>query len=146
MSVSLKLASAVITGLVTVVVRWRSGASHDDSAVPQERNESKDDLQYVAVFCGSKHGKHSEYAEAARALGKEIVRRGYGLVYGGGSVGLMGEVARGVDEAGGKVIGVIPRALMPREFTGKLIQVENVIVTQTMHGECNFEVDAFVCL
>ena len=74
-------------------------------------------LRKIAVFCGSSSGSSSEYAAGARRLGEEMVRREIGLVYGGGSVGLMGviaeTVARGLGEE--NVIGVIPRALCPRE-------------------------------
>jgi len=70
----------------------------------------------LCVFCGSRHGSRSEYAAAARALGLEIARRGWRLVYGGGNVGLMGVVADVVLEAGGQVFGVIPDDLMAREL------------------------------
>ena len=64
----------------------------------------------VCVFCGSSSGTQPEYAEAAVELGKALVRRGYGLVYGGGSVGLMGRVSKAVFASGGDVVGVIPTA------------------------------------
>ena len=64
----------------------------------------------LAVYCGSRHGARPEYTQAARALGQALVRHGLGLVYGGGKVGLMGEVADAVLERGGEVIGVIPQA------------------------------------
>ncbi len=70
----------------------------------------------VCVFAGSAEGARPEYAEAARALAAEIVKRGIGLVYGGGSVGLMGVLANAVLAAGGEVIGVIPRPLASREL------------------------------
>ena len=70
----------------------------------------------VAVFCGSNSGARPAYAEAARALGREIAGRGLGLVYGGGNVGLMGTLADAALSAGGDVIGVIPDALRAREL------------------------------
>ena len=70
----------------------------------------------VAVFCGSNSGARPSYAQAARALGTEIARRGLGLVYGGGNVGLMGTLADAALAAGGEVIGVIPDALRAREL------------------------------
>jgi uncharacterized protein (TIGR00730 family) len=70
----------------------------------------------LCVFAGSSVGGRPEYAEAARALGAELVRRGLGLVYGGGSIGLMGVLADGVLAADGEVIGVIPRPLASREL------------------------------
>jgi uncharacterized protein (TIGR00730 family) len=69
----------------------------------------------VCVFCGSAMGAGSEFREAAAALGVELVARGWGLVFGGGSVGLMGVVADAVLAGGGEVIGVIPQALATKE-------------------------------
>jgi uncharacterized protein (TIGR00730 family) len=70
----------------------------------------------VCVFCGSRRGDDAAHAEAARALGAELVHRGLGLVFGGGSVGLMGVVADAVLAAGGEVVGVIPRGLFRAEI------------------------------
>ena len=72
-------------------------------------------MKSICVFCGSSAGTRPVYAEAARATGRLLAERGIGLVYGGGNVGLMGEVADAVLAAGGEVTGVIPRALMERE-------------------------------
>jgi len=69
----------------------------------------------VCVFCGSSTGTDPRYAAAAVELGREIARRGWTLVYGGGSVGLMGLLADAALETGGVVIGVIPRFLYERE-------------------------------
>ena len=73
-------------------------------------------MQRICVFCGSSSGLRPDYADTARALGAELVRRGLGLVYGGGSVGLMGTLADATLAAGGEVIGVIPRPLASREL------------------------------
>jgi uncharacterized protein (TIGR00730 family) len=73
-------------------------------------------LRRVCVFSGSSFGAREAYADAARALGAALVARGIGLVYGGGSVGLMGVVADAVLAVGGEVIGVIPRALATKEI------------------------------
>lgn len=70
----------------------------------------------LCVFCGSSAGARPAYAEAAHALGAAIARRGFGLVYGGASVGLMGMVADGALEAGGEVIGVLPKSMQDREL------------------------------
>jgi uncharacterized protein (TIGR00730 family) len=70
----------------------------------------------VCVFCGSSSGRRSEYAEAARQLAAELARRSLGLVYGGGSVGLMGILADTMLAKGGEVIGVIPRPLASKEL------------------------------
>ncbi|OAN45649.1 Rossman fold protein, TIGR00730 family [Paramagnetospirillum marisnigri] len=69
-------------------------------------------MKRVCVFCGSSMGNRPDYAESARELGRQIARRGLGLVYGGGNVGLMGVVADAALEAGAEVIGVIPETLM----------------------------------
>ena len=73
-------------------------------------------MRRVCVFCGSKVGHISLYRDAAQALGKLLVERGLGLVYGGGSVGLMGVIADAVLAAGGEVIGVIPEMLATKEL------------------------------
>jgi uncharacterized protein (TIGR00730 family) len=70
----------------------------------------------VCVFCGSSPGQNPAFAVAARALAREIAGRGIDVVYGGGNVGLMGVVADAVLAAGGRVIGVIPHALVSREL------------------------------
>jgi uncharacterized protein (TIGR00730 family) len=69
----------------------------------------------VCVFCGSASGADARYAAVAADVGSEIARRGWTLVYGGGSVGLMGVVADAALGAGGRVVGVIPRFLYDRE-------------------------------
>jgi uncharacterized protein (TIGR00730 family) len=83
-------------------------------------------LRRVCVFCGSKHGARPEYTEAARAMGTALVAAGIDLVYGGGRVGLMGEVADAVLAASGHVIGVIPEHMSDREIAheGKALMYE----------------------
>jgi len=73
-------------------------------------------VKRVCVFCGSASGARPEYAAAARALAGELARHGLGLVYGGGSVGLMGVLADASLALGVEVIGVIPRPLASREL------------------------------
>jgi uncharacterized protein (TIGR00730 family) len=85
----------------------------------------------LCVYCGSRHGARPEYAEAARAVGREIGRRGWQLVYGGGNVGLMGVVANSTLEAGGRVVGVIPRVLKEREVGHPALHEMHVV--ETMH-------------
>ena len=77
-----------------------------------ERNS----INRICVFCGSNHGARSAYTDAAQQLGKALVSQGVGLVYGGGSIGLMTVVANAVLEEKGEVIGVIPHALSSKEF------------------------------
>jgi hypothetical protein len=88
-------------------------------------------MEYVCVFCGSRHGNRLEYREAAAALGKAIAARGRGLVYGGGNVGLMGVVADAVLAAGGPVIGVIPGFMIPKELAHE--GITDLRVVDTMH-------------
>ena len=72
-------------------------------------------LESLCVFCGSSPGRHPAYRESARAVGTPLAQRGLTLVYGGGNVGLMGVLADACLAAGGRVIGVIPRALADLE-------------------------------
>ena len=73
-------------------------------------------IQRIAVYCGSAYGVRNSYKEAAIALGALLAKRGIGLVYGGGEVGLMGAVANATLAAGGEAIGVITQALFDREI------------------------------
>jgi len=88
-------------------------------------------MNRICVFCGSSSGTDPRYADAARVLGNALVRRGLGLVYGGGNVGLMGIIADAVMQAGGEVIGVIPDALVERELAHG--DVTQMIVVRSMH-------------
>ncbi|HEX8454729.1 MAG TPA: TIGR00730 family Rossman fold protein [Longimicrobium sp.] len=97
------------------------------------------EMKRVCVFCGSSPGTRPVYAEAARAMGRLLAERGIGLVYGGGKVGLMGEVADAVLAAGGEVTGVIPRALMEREVGHQ--GLTTLHVTGTMHERKALMVD-----
>jgi uncharacterized protein (TIGR00730 family) len=85
----------------------------------------------VCVFCGSGLGRNPAYGEGARELGKIIAENGIGLVYGGGSNGLMGEVARSVQAHGGRVIGIIPEFLSAKERM--YTEANELVVTATMH-------------
>ncbi|KAG0488862.1 hypothetical protein HPP92_007673 [Vanilla planifolia] len=101
----------------------------------------------ICVFCGSSSGKKESYREAAVELGKEMVSRGIDLVYGGGSVGLMGLVSHAVHDGGRHVLGVIPKSLMPREITGD--PVGEVRAVSDMHqrkAEMARQADAFIAL
>jgi len=83
------------------------------------------------VYCGSSTGTRPEYAAAARELGEVMARRGIGLVYGGGNVGLMGVLADAMVAASAEVIGVIPEALVARELAHQ--GVSELRVVGTMH-------------
>jgi uncharacterized protein (TIGR00730 family) len=71
-------------------------------------------VQHVCVFCGSSPGARPIYVQTARHLGQALARRGLTLIYGGTRVGTMGQLAQAALDAGGRVIGVIPRALVDR--------------------------------
>jgi uncharacterized protein (TIGR00730 family) len=88
-------------------------------------------LKRICVFCGSSPGARPEYVAAARALGALLAQRRIGLVFGGGKVGMMGQLAQGVLAAGGEAIGVIPRQLFERKvaFAG----LSDLRVVETMH-------------
>ena len=88
-------------------------------------------LRRVCVFCGSNQGADSVYVATAEQAGGELARRGIGLVYGGGNIGLMGALADAVLKAGGHVTGVIPEALMAREVGHR--GLSDLRVVKTMH-------------
>jgi len=104
-------------------------------------------LKSVCVYCGSGEGTNPSHAEAARTLGHALAEQGVGLVYGGGSIGLMGIVARATLDAGGSVTGIIPRFLEQRELL--MPDITETIVTEDMHQRkmLMFErADAFAAL
>ncbi len=88
-------------------------------------------MKSVCVFCGSNVGSDPAFADAARALGQELVRHNITLVYGGGSVGLMGIIADAVLSLGGRAIGVIPQSLLDREVGHRSLTELHVV--STMH-------------
>jgi uncharacterized protein (TIGR00730 family) len=104
-------------------------------------------IKTVCVYCGSGPGTNPRFMEAATAFGKALAENGVGLVYGGGSIGLMGAVAKSTLEHGGTVTGIIPEFLATRERLNQ--RVTDVIVTHDMHERKRlmFErSDAFVAL
>jgi uncharacterized protein (TIGR00730 family) len=88
-------------------------------------------LHSVCVFCGSRSGGDPAYADAARATGEMLARRGWRLVFGAGDVGLMGAVAEAAEAAGGVSLGVIPTHLLNRERKGR--DLARLVVTEDMH-------------
>ncbi|PIN06620.1 hypothetical protein CDL12_20826 [Handroanthus impetiginosus] len=101
----------------------------------------------ICVFCGSSPGKNPSYQLAAIQLARQMVERNIDLVYGGGSIGLMGLVSQAVYDGGRHVLGVIPRTLMPREITGD--PVGEVRAVSGMHhrkAEMARQADAFIAL
>src|SRR5580658_10658620 len=104
-------------------------------------------INAVCVYCGSSPGTDPAFVEAARKLGKILAENSVRLVYGGGSVGLMGALAESVLEHGGEVVGIIPEFLTKRERPRRLAQ--ELVVTRDMHERKRkmFErADAFVAL
>jgi uncharacterized protein (TIGR00730 family) len=104
-------------------------------------------IKTVCVYCGSGPGTNPNFVKAAVTLGKTLARNKVGLVYGGGSVGLMGAIATSVLDNGGTVTGIIPDFLTSREHA--LARVQEMIVTHDMHERKRlmFErSDAFIAL
>jgi len=85
----------------------------------------------ICVFTGSRHGRRSEYSDAAGQLGRQLVARGYGLVYGGGNVGLMTAIADAVLELNGHVTGVIPNSLVSKEVAH--LGLSDLRIVDSMH-------------
>jgi hypothetical protein len=104
-------------------------------------------VKKVCVFCGSSPGRNPAYGRAARQLGGALGERGIGLVYGGGSIGLMGVVADAALEGGAPVVGVIPRALARREIAHHgLTRLEVVPSMHARKARMARLSDAFVAL
>ena len=88
-------------------------------------------IRRVAVYCGSASPENPRYEELAMEVGEALARRGIGVVYGGGKLGLMGAVAAGALLNGGEVIGVIPEALVAAEVANRACTELHIV--QTMH-------------
>ncbi len=113
----------------------------------QKESPRKSPTLNFCVYCGSGPGRKPVYAEAAHTLGRAMAASGVGLVYGGGSLGLMGEVARATLSGGGRVTGIIPSFLVDRELMLK--EADDLIVTADMHERKRLmfeKSDAFVAL
>ncbi|CAN6457051.1 unnamed protein product [Victoria cruziana] len=101
----------------------------------------------ACVFCGSNSGNRKVFSDAALDLGNELVKRKIDLVYGGGSVGLMGLIARTVLDGGCHVLGVIPTALLPLEISGESVgDVKKVADMHERKAEMARQADAFIAL
>ncbi|EOA17376.1 hypothetical protein CARUB_v10005664mg [Capsella rubella] len=107
----------------------------------------KSRFKRVCVFCGSSSGNRDCYKDAATDLAQELVTRRLNLVYGGGSIGLMGLVSQAVHEAGGHVLGIIPRTLMDKEITGVTYgEVQAVADMHERKAEMARQSDCFIAL
>jgi hypothetical protein len=114
---------------------------------PMNRSENLSKIRNICVYCGSGPGTNPAFVQAARDFGKILAENAIGLVYGGGAVGIMGELAAAVKAHGGQVTGIIPEFLMAREHA--LEQPQGLVVTRDMHERKRkmFEMaDAFVAL
>ena len=104
-------------------------------------------MERICVFCGASPGARPEYAEAARELARLLTADGIRVVYGGGGVGLMGALADAVIAAGGKLTGVIPRALVDREIAHRDVMDMRVVGSMHERKALMAELsDAFVAL
>lgn len=104
-------------------------------------------MQSICVYCGSSSGRRPAFKLAAQELAREMGQRGINLVYGGGSVGIMQEVADAMLKAGGQVVGVIPEALQAREVAHH--NLTELVVVRDMHerkAEMSTRADAFIAL
>jgi len=104
-------------------------------------------MKWICVFCGSSTAVAKPYVETAHELGLQIGRKGDGLIYGGGEIGLMGAVARGVHEGGGKVVGVMPRPLDLPGITYR--EADELVITEdlrTRKAVMDERADAFIAL
>src|SRR5690606_27017423 len=121
--------------------------SRIDASLLNKKSLTPPSIQSICVYCGSGSGASSAYPIAARKFGKALGDHGIRLGYGGGSLGLMGEVARSTLGAGGRVTGVIPEFIVNREKMLK--DVDDLIVVQNMHTRKQLmfdRADAFVVL
>lgn len=104
-------------------------------------------MRSVCVFCGARSGDHSIFTEAAAALGKSISHAGFSLVYGGGSVGMMGALADAALEVGGQVIGVIPEALANVELMHPAVKDMRIVADMHARKAMMHELsDAYIAL
>ncbi|KAK8551682.1 hypothetical protein V6N13_120129 [Hibiscus sabdariffa] len=118
-----------------------------DENVALALNSRPSRFKRVCVFCGSSSGKRNCYRDAALQLGQELVSRNLDLVYGGGSVGLMGLVSQEVHRGGGHVLGIIPKTLMCKEITGETVgEVKAVADMHQRKAEMARHSDCFIAL
>jgi uncharacterized protein (TIGR00730 family) len=101
----------------------------------------------LCVYCSSSDRLDSKYPEAATAVGREMVRHGWDLVYGGGNVGLMGTLARAVNGAGGRVVGVIPEFMKAKELAyTEAHEMHTVVTMRERKLMMESRADAFLAL
>ncbi|CAI0382213.1 unnamed protein product [Linum tenue] len=109
--------------------------------------KSSSRFKTVCVFCGSSSGKRDSYRDAALELAQQLVSRRLDLVYGGGSIGLMGLVSHEVHRGGRRVLGIMPKMLMSKELTGETIgEVRAVADMHQRKAEMARHSDCFIAL
>jgi uncharacterized protein (TIGR00730 family) len=111
------------------------------------KTENPQKIRKICVYCGSGPGTDPAFVESARIFGAILAKNSIGLVFGGGSVGMMGTLAKSVLEHGGEVTGIIPEFLVAREHAMR--GADNLIITRDMHERKRkmFELaDAFVAM
>ncbi len=106
-------------------------SSQTDNLLKKEKFNSNLTMKSITVFCGSSFGSEDIYKEQAVLLGKTLAKNNIQLIYGGANVGLMGTVADGALQSGGKVMGVLPYFLQSKEIAHK--QLTELILVETMH-------------
>lgn len=117
------------------------------AAMMIKKSSGTSKFKRICVFCGSSPGKNPSYQLAALQLANQLIERKIDLVYGGGSIGLMGLVSQAVYNGGRHVLGVIPKTLMPKEITGETIgEVRAVSGMHQRKAEMARQADAFVAL
>ena len=104
-------------------------------------------MKRLCVYCGSNPGKSAEFLEAARELARQLIQREICLVYGGASVGIMGEIADTVLAGGGEVIGVIPQALVDKEVSHTGLTELKIVTSMHERKEIMADIsDGFIAL
>lgn len=111
---------------------WREDRVSIDVVSPARENNRMASLQRLCVYCGSKTGAGEGFAALARSLGRRCAETGVGIVYGGGGIGLMGELAGAALAAGGYVTGIMPRHLRARELAHN--GLSDLVVVDSMHS------------
>ncbi|GAB4838605.1 Cytokinin riboside 5'-monophosphate phosphoribohydrolase log5 [Ancistrocladus abbreviatus] len=120
--------------------------NHQNKAM-EEKKIVRSRFKSICVFCGSSIGKRDSYKTAAIELGLELVARGVDLVYGGGSIGLMGLVSQTVHSGGGHVLGIIPKTLVGKELTGETVgELRQVANMHQRKAEMARHSDCFIAL
>ncbi|XP_071721353.1 cytokinin riboside 5'-monophosphate phosphoribohydrolase LOG1-like [Rutidosis leptorrhynchoides] len=119
----------------------------DEGICSKDEERSSRKLKRICVFCGSRTGFKSSFTDAALEVGQEMVKRNIDLVYGGGSVGLMGLISKTVFNGGCHVLGVIPKALLTHEISGETFGELKIVTDMHQRKSIMAEnADAFIAL